>query len=68
MRQNDHQKVMADINFAQEEAEKLMALEKRAVDHKEWLFPSSGERVVIPLTSLDKRENFVLDVTRFQIN
>jgi hypothetical protein len=30
-------------------------------------FPSPGERIVIPLTSLDKRENFLLDVTRFQI-
>jgi hypothetical protein len=58
---------MADINLAQEEAEKLMAMEKRAAEHNEWLFPSPGERVVIPLTSLDKRENFVLDVTRFQI-
>ena len=31
------------------------------------LFPSPGERIAIPLTSLDKRENFMLDVTRAQI-
>jgi len=58
---------MADINLTQDEAEKLMAMEKRAVDEKEWLFPAPGDRVAIPLTSLDKRESFMLDVTRAQI-
>ncbi len=58
---------MADINSTQDEADKLMAMEKRAVDEKEWLFPSPGDRVAIPLTSLDKRESFMLDVTRAQI-
>jgi hypothetical protein len=47
---------MADINLTQDEADKLMAMEKRAVDEKEWLFPAPGDRVAIPLTSLDKRE------------
>jgi hypothetical protein len=42
-----------------------MAMEKHAVDEKEWLFPAPGERVSIPLTSLDKRESFMLDVTRY---
>jgi hypothetical protein len=58
---------MADINLTQAEADKLMAMEKRAADEKEWLFPPPGERLAIPLTSLDKRENFMLDVTRAQI-
>ena len=58
---------MAEINLTQEEADKLMAMEKRAVDEKEWLFPAPGDRFAVPLTSLDRRENFVLDVTRFQI-
>jgi hypothetical protein len=58
---------MADINLTQDEADKLMAMEKRAADDKEWLFPPPGESVAIPLTSLDKRESFVLDVTRAQI-
>jgi hypothetical protein len=58
---------MADINLTQDEADKLMATEKRATDEKDWLFPAPGERVAIPLTSIDKRENFVLDVTRAQI-
>ena len=58
---------MADINLTQDEADKLMAMEKRAVDEKEWLFPVAGDRVAIPLTSLDKRESFMLDVTRARI-
>lgn len=58
---------MADINLTQDEADKLMAMEKRATDEKEWLFPAPGDRVAIPLTSLDKRESFMLDVTRAQI-
>jgi hypothetical protein len=58
---------MADINLTQDEADKLMAMEKRAADDKQWLFPLPGDRVAIPLTSLDKRENFMLDVTRAQI-
>jgi hypothetical protein len=56
-----------DINLTQDEADKLMAMEKRAADEKLWLFPAPGERVAIPLTSLDKRESFMLDVTRSQI-
>jgi hypothetical protein len=58
---------MADITLTQDEADKLMAMEKRAADEREWLFPPPGERLAIPLTSLDKRENFMLDVTRAQI-
>jgi hypothetical protein len=58
---------MAEINLTQDEADKLIAMEKRAIDEKEWLFPAPGERVAIPLTSFDKRESFTLDVTRAQI-
>lgn len=58
---------MADINVTQAEADNLMTMEKRAADERDWLFPSPGERISIPLTSLDKRENFMLDVTRAQI-
>ena len=58
---------MADINLTQEEADALMEMEKRAVDEQEWLFPSPGDSIAIPLTSVDKRESFMLDVTRAQI-
>lgn len=58
---------MADINLSQDEADELMAMEKRSVDEKEWSFPKPGDRVAIPLTSVDKRESFMLDITRAQI-
>lgn len=58
---------MADINLTQDEADKLIEMEKRCVDEKEWTFPVPGDRIAIPLSSLDKRESFMLDVTRAQI-
>lgn len=58
---------MADINITQAEADKLMAMKKLAVDQREWMFPGPADRIVVPLTSEDKRESFLLDVTRYQI-
>jgi len=58
---------MADLDLTQEEADKLMAMEKRAVNQSEWTFPGPAERIVVPLISADKRESFLLDVTRYQI-
>ncbi len=58
---------MADINLTQDEANALIEMEKRRVDDRNWPFPSPGERLSIPLASLDKRENFMLDLTRAQI-
>ena len=58
---------MADIDFTQAEADALIEMEKCGVDDKEWLFPPAGDRLSVALTSLDKRENFMLDVTRAQI-
>lgn len=58
---------MADIDIPQSEADDLIGMEKHRVDDQEWLFPSPGDRIAIPLTSSDKREQFVLDVSRGQI-
>lgn len=58
---------MADIDITQAEADALMAMEKRCGDEKEWLFPVPGDHLAIPLTSIDKRENFMLDINRGQI-
>jgi len=58
---------MADITLTQAEADTLIAMEKQCVDEKEWLFPGPGEALAIPLTSADKRENFMLDVSRGRI-
>ena len=58
---------MADINIPQAEADNLIAMEKHCVESKNWLFPEPGGRLAIALASPDKRENFILDITRAQI-
>jgi hypothetical protein len=58
---------MADLHLTQAEADALMDMEKFRVDDKVWLFPLPGARIAIPLTSLDKREHFLLDATRAQV-
>ncbi len=58
---------MADIEITQTEADALIEIEKRPVDDNDWTFPGPGERILLELTSLDKREAFVLDVTRARI-
>lgn len=58
---------MADISLTQLEADALIAMEKQRVDETQWEFPAPGARLAIPLTSTDKRENFMLDVTRAQL-
>jgi hypothetical protein len=58
---------MADIEITQAEADSLIAMEKLFVDENDWTFPAAGQRIGLALTSVDKRENFMLDVTRAQI-
>jgi hypothetical protein len=58
---------MADIDIPQTEADALIAMEKSRVDDRQWLFCAPGERFSIPLISADKREHFILDVSRAQI-
>jgi hypothetical protein len=55
---------MADIVLTQSEADALIAMRKERVDDAVWEFPGPGSRLTIPLTSSDKRENFLLDITR----
>jgi hypothetical protein len=59
---------MADANLTQAEADALIAMEKISVEDKEYDFPVPGEKLIIPLTSRDKRENFILDVSRGRID
>ena len=54
--------------MSQAEADALIALAKRRADDDERKFPQPGERLVIPLVSVDRREDFLLDITRSQIN
>ena len=56
---------MADIDLNQAEADALIAMEKRCADERQqWLFPAPGDHTAIALTSMDKRDHFMLDVTR----
>jgi len=56
------------IDLSQADADALIAMPKRATDDREYDFPGPGNRLVLPLTSLDRREDFLLDITRVQIN
>jgi hypothetical protein len=56
------------IDLSQAEADSLIAMAKRRADDEERKFPAPGDRLTIPLVSVDKREDFLLDVTRSQIN
>jgi hypothetical protein len=58
---------MAEIEITQAEADGLIAMEKHCSEDKEWLFPQPGGRLSVELSSPDKRENFMLDVSRAQI-
>jgi hypothetical protein len=58
---------VADIDITQAEADLLIAMEKHYLDARQLGFPNPGERLTIPLSSSDRREHFLLDVTRVRI-
>ena len=59
---------MVDISLTQAEADALIAMEKHRVTDDRTDFPVGGESVVLPLQSADKREHFLLDLSRGRIN
>ena len=59
---------MADINLTQAEADALIAMEKHRTDDQTWDYPNFGGSITISLISANKRENFLLDITRSRIN
>jgi hypothetical protein len=59
---------MSAGNLTQAEADALMDMEKQRVDNKTWSYPSRGGKIEIPLTSKDRREDFILDFSRGSIN
>ena len=59
---------MADSSLTQAEADELIALEKRRVDEQTWKYPDFGGGISVPLISVDRRERFILDLQRSQIN
>jgi hypothetical protein len=59
---------MADINLTQDEADALLAAEKHRANEDQSDFPTGGESIVVPLQSADKREQFLLDLSRARID
>ena len=59
---------MAEINLTQTEADALIAMEKHRVNEERWDYPVLGGSISVPLISADRRENFILDVSRGKIN
>ncbi|MBM3727270.1 MAG: hypothetical protein FJW40_17830 [Acidobacteria bacterium] len=59
---------MADGNLTQEEAEALIAMEKVRAAEEDYSYPRPGDKLTIPLTSKDKREMFLLDISRARID
>lgn len=59
---------MSDINLTQTEADSLFKMEKVALNSNPWSFPTMGEKIEIPLDSLDRKERFLLDISRGTID
>lgn len=59
---------MADIDLTQAEADALIAMEKHRSTDERYDYPAAGGSLVIPLQSADKREQFVLDISRGRID
>jgi hypothetical protein len=59
---------MADLKLTQAEADALIVMEKHLEDDTPHNYPGLGGSICIPLISPDKRENFLLDISRGRID
>lgn len=59
---------MVDIDLTQDEADALIALHKRKTNDDVIYYPDQGGSLIIPLISIDKKENFLLDIRRGRID
>jgi hypothetical protein len=59
---------MAEINLIQSEADALIAMEKHRTNEDRKHFPMGGQSLVLPLQSADRREQFLLDLSRGRID
>lgn len=59
---------MADMNITQAEADALIAMEKHRANEERSDFPMGGQSIVVPLQSADRREQFLLDLSRGRID
>lgn len=57
----------ADMELTQTEAVELIQMEKKSVNDDRHLFPSSARKLIIPLESLDGKEDFSLDIHQCNI-
>ncbi len=55
---------MTEIHITQTEADALCLMEKHRKNDSHWNYPSLGGLLEIPLISVDKRENFILGVSK----
>ena len=58
---------MSESNLLQSEADALIGMEKHRIDDSTHVFPVTGS-LTVPLQSPDKREQFLLDITRGRID
>ena len=59
---------MADLDLTQVEADALITMPKVKVNDDMWDYPGSGGSLIVPLASQDKREQFLLDISRARID
>jgi hypothetical protein len=60
--------VTIEIDLTQADADALIAMEKHRVNDQRYIFPSFGGSLIIPLQSFNKREQFLLDISRGKID
>jgi uncharacterized protein DUF6978 len=58
---------LSEVSLTQSDADALLAMEKHRIDDSAYDYPSLGGALRIPLQTPDKREAFILDITRSQI-
>ncbi len=59
--------MVSEINLSQNEADRLIAMPKLRVEGQAHQYPAPGACVTIPLTCVDRQEEFLLDVNRGRI-
>jgi hypothetical protein len=59
---------MPDLDLTQAEADALIAMPKVRVNDDTWKYPGCGGSLIVPLASQDKREQFLLDISRARID
>ncbi len=59
---------MSSIDLTQEEANRLLEIKKYSTEDRIYDYPNLGGKIAIPLTTIDKKESFYLDIVRGSIN